>query len=273
MKTTIASLIAATTLAAAPVSAQVVYEPIDGLISVEFLDGWRMENGRHMAAARIRLDNGWKTYWRATGGIGIPAQFDWNGSENIAEVRFHWPTPRVWDQDGLITIGYKTELVLPIEFTARDAGLPIKIRSGLEFGVCADVCLPVTAQIDAVLPPAGESGRPAIAAALRDQPASAEKAGYSNLTCALTPKKNGFDLTARFDTPRPLSHHAVTVVEYPNESFWIETARTEVSGSSVTAQTTVVSLTKSPVFLDRGKIRVTVLDQGGAVDMTGCPAG
>ncbi|MCB1329838.1 MAG: hypothetical protein KDK28_10515, partial [Maritimibacter sp.] len=39
---------------------------------VDVLPGWRQADGTHMAALRITLDEGWKTYWRAPGEAGIP---------------------------------------------------------------------------------------------------------------------------------------------------------------------------------------------------------
>ena len=57
----------------------------------DLLTGWRLEDGRHAAAIRIRLDPGWKTYWRAPGDGGIPPSFDWQGARNLAGWSVHWP--------------------------------------------------------------------------------------------------------------------------------------------------------------------------------------
>ena len=64
---------------------------LDEVVSASVLTGWRMENGHHMAALRITLAPGWKTYWRAPGEAGIPPRFDWTGSDNLSAVTVHWP--------------------------------------------------------------------------------------------------------------------------------------------------------------------------------------
>ncbi|MFY8145805.1 MAG: protein-disulfide reductase DsbD domain-containing protein, partial [Rhodobacter sp.] len=63
----------------------------DDLLSAEVLPGWRTEQGTHMAALRLTLAPGWKTYWRSPGDAGIPPLFNWSGSQNLSGVRVHWP--------------------------------------------------------------------------------------------------------------------------------------------------------------------------------------
>ena len=45
-------------------------DPVSGLKNIEIVNGWRRPDGQHMAAVHIRLEDGWKTYWRAPGGTG-----------------------------------------------------------------------------------------------------------------------------------------------------------------------------------------------------------
>lgn len=272
MKPCIAAVLALALSGTAPAAAEVVHDASSGLKSIEFLEGWQMPDGRRMAATRIRLEDGWKTYWRAPGGIGIPATFDWTGSENLSEVRFHWPTPTVYRDDGLVTIGYKHELVLPIELTAPDADQPIVINTTVEFAICDDVCLPASARIRAVLLPDAKAERAAISAALDAAPATAERAGISSVSCGIAPTGDGFAITARFTTRDTLSDTAVTVFEYPHSDVWIDGTKTARSGKDVTVTSMLYSYSETPLVLDRSKMRLTVLDQGRAVDIQGCPA-
>ncbi|MEG4641374.1 protein-disulfide reductase DsbD domain-containing protein, partial [Paracoccus sp. APAP_BH8] len=43
--------------------------------------------GHRMTALHLRLEPGWKTYWRSPGDAGVPPRFDWAASRNLAEVR------------------------------------------------------------------------------------------------------------------------------------------------------------------------------------------
>lgn len=103
---------------------------------VGLLPGWRTGDGVHMAALSVRLAPGWKTYWRAPGEAGIPPSFDFAGSQNVQGVVFHWPTPEVFSTNGMTSVGYSDQLVLPIEVRPRDAGAPALLRAEVDMA-CA----------------------------------------------------------------------------------------------------------------------------------------
>ena len=78
-----------------------------------------------MAGVRIALDKGWKTYWRSPGDAGIPPSLNFADSQNVARVTVHWPTPEIFDQNGLRSVGYDDELILPLEITPADPSQPV----------------------------------------------------------------------------------------------------------------------------------------------------
>lgn len=130
--------LATSALALAPMAHAGGFSPED-VAAFDILPGWRTAEGTHMTALRIRLDPGWKTYWRAPGEAGIPPRFDWSGSRNIASVRFHWPAPQVFRQNGMRALGYQGELILPIELVPSVPGGAITMRTEVELGICEDV--------------------------------------------------------------------------------------------------------------------------------------
>jgi DsbC/DsbD-like thiol-disulfide interchange protein len=43
-----------------------------------------MKDGEQLVVGiQLRMDDGWKTYWRNPGDSGVPPQFDWSGSKNL----------------------------------------------------------------------------------------------------------------------------------------------------------------------------------------------
>src|SRR5262249_31521832 len=46
------------------------------------------------AGLEIKLDPGWKTYWRYPGDSGVPPVFDFASSENVKSVTVLWPAPQ-----------------------------------------------------------------------------------------------------------------------------------------------------------------------------------
>ena len=246
--------------------------PIEGVASVEILQGYRTDSGTHMSAARIRLKEGWKTYWRAPGSNGIPPQFSWRGSKNIVGVAYHWPAPKVFIEDGLRTIGYKNELVLPIEFQPTDGSADILVAGTIDFGVCDDVCIPARASFRTVLSRTGKSGVAEISKALKAGPATAKQGGVLQATCAIAPVKDGFSVNARVKTRGALDASTFAIVEFASSDVWVDSGPSKVSGNSLTTSAVVYPFGKDPFVFDRSKVLVTLLGRGKAVEIRGCSA-
>ncbi len=240
----------------------------DAIADISILPGWRTESGTHMTALRIQLAPGWKTYWRAPGDAGIPPQFDWTGSRNLHGVTFHWPVPTVFDQNGMRTIGYSGELVLPIELTPEDAGGAIALRADVAIGVCYDVCVPMQVQVAANLGRVGQSD-PRIHAAINDRPFTEAEAGVAKARCAVEPIRDGMRVTASLALPS-LGPGEIAIFEHSNQRIWVAEASTRRQGGTLTAVTDMVAPTNKPFSLDRSQIRITVLGNGRAVDIIGC---
>ena len=109
-------LLALACLAVTPAFAQV-----EDIVTAELLPGWR-EDGRHIAAIRLTLAPGWKTYWRAPGDAGIPPVFDWSASGNVRAVAVQYPVPKVFDQGGVRSVGYADSVTFPVFITPQEPG-------------------------------------------------------------------------------------------------------------------------------------------------------
>ncbi len=240
----------------------------DQVAQFDILPGWQTESGTRMTALRIRLAPGWKTYWRAPGETGIPPSFDWTGSDNLAAVRFHWPVPQVFNQNGMRTVGYKTELVLPIELTPQQAGREIELRAAIDLGVCQDICMPVSVRVSADLDGAGDRDA-RIRGALNARPDTGREAGLRDINCKVEPIADGLRLTARIELPS-LGAREIAVFELPNPAIWVGEAEARRQGNTLTAVSEMVPPSSAPFMLDRSQIRITVLGAGRAVDIRGC---
>ena len=93
------------------------------------LHGWVNSDGTRTAALHLDLAPGWKTYWRAPGDAGIPPRFDWRGSSNVGTVAITWPTPSVFDQNGMRSVGYEDVLTIPLRIEPRTPGEPVRLRA------------------------------------------------------------------------------------------------------------------------------------------------
>lgn len=241
---------------------------LEDVAQFEILPGWRTKSGSHMTALRVRLAPGWKTYWRAPGEGGIPPRFDWERSENLSGVAFHWPAPDVFYQNGMRSVGFETELILPIELFPQRRNTGIAMRADLEIGVCEVVCIPVGVRIAADISGAGATDA-RILAAIQSQPTKARAAGMRAIACRIDPISDGLRLTARIQMPS-VGPDEVTVFELPDQTIWVAEAVTERAGGTLTAMTEMVPTSGRPFALDRSQVKITVLSGGRAVEIDGC---
>ena len=100
----------------------------------------------------VKLQPGWKTYWRSPGDAGIPPQVDFTGSTNVASTAFRWPAPARFNYYDLETFGYSKEVVFPIDVEPELPGEPVALRARVDMLICDDVCIPHTMNVSLDLP-------------------------------------------------------------------------------------------------------------------------
>lgn len=124
------------------------------------------------AAIELTLDPQWKTYWRMPGVSGVPPQFDFSKSSNLASAEVFYPAPQRFTDKSGDAIGYKSRVVFPIRVVPHDASKPVTLTVDLAFGVCKDICVPLETQFALELPPSNVATAPIIQAAREQVPRS-----------------------------------------------------------------------------------------------------
>ena len=95
-----------------------------------------------LAGVQLRMNSGWKTYWKNPGDSGVPPSFDWSGSKNLKHAELLYPAPhRFADANGM-AIGYDDEVVFPVKLTPEREGEPIELNLAFAYGLCKDLCIP-----------------------------------------------------------------------------------------------------------------------------------
>src|SRR5215469_9710081 len=112
--------------------------------------------GALRAGIEIRLGTGWKTYWRYAGDSGVPPRFRFDRSENVADVTVLFPAPHGFNDESGESIGYKGGVILPLHVVPRDPAKPVLLRLDLDYAICSNLCIPVTAKAEVLLPGDGE---------------------------------------------------------------------------------------------------------------------
>lgn len=236
-----------------------------GMTDARLLPGWTDEQGNRVSALEIRLEPGWKTYWRNPGDSGLPPSFDWEQSENLKNVEFHWPAPEVIISGGEQTLGYHDVLILPFTATALDKNEPVELRADIELGVCEKICVPVHLSLMADEVGAGPS--PVIQTALAEVPRKLP----DQAACSVKEIDDGMQLT--IDLPKHDTQAAAMELE-GRPDVWVSSAKLAPQGNSIRATADFIEPSGKPFALDVTKLRVTQIGADGAVETMGCqPAG
>lgn len=108
------------------------------------------------AGVELRLETGWKTYWRSPGDAGFPLAIELlPDSENVESVTLHWPYPhRFIEEWGLEVFGYKHNVLVPATITLKQPQTEAltKLRLAARYAVCSDICISEEQKINLDIP-------------------------------------------------------------------------------------------------------------------------
>lgn len=106
-----------------------------------------------LAGVQLRMNSGWKTYWKNPGDSGVPPSFDWSGSKNLKRAEVLYPAPHRFADANGTAIGYDDEVVFPVKLTPERAGEPIELKVAFAYGLCKDLCIPNDVSLGLALAP------------------------------------------------------------------------------------------------------------------------
>lgn len=108
----------------------------------------------------IRLNDGWKTYWRSPGDAGYPVTVDWSGSDNAEPTQMQWPAPHRFSLFDLETFGYGERVVFPVNVHVPDPTQPVQLNAVVDYLLCKEICVPQTASVSLTLDPGKPTAGP-----------------------------------------------------------------------------------------------------------------
>ena len=173
-------LLTLASLAVAPARAQVPDHPhaANRLIS----DHSQAAPGSSLwVAVDQTLEKGWHTYWRNPGDAGAATTIAWTLPAGWSAGPIVWPAPKRLPLGPIMNYGYEGRVALPVKLTvpaAARAGQTAHLAARVDYLVCADVCVPETANVALDLPVGGAAsanvaGAAAIKTALAQSPQTA----------------------------------------------------------------------------------------------------
>jgi thiol:disulfide interchange protein len=97
---------------------------------------------------RLKMKEGWHTYWENPGDSGGAFEASWVQNEDIIIENVEWPTPVTIPYPPLMTYGYEGDVIFPFKvFRAIDSDLSI-VSLKFSFLICSDICIPEEAELN-----------------------------------------------------------------------------------------------------------------------------
>lgn len=228
-------------------------------------------SGAHyQGGIEIKLDPGFKTYWRNPGDSGVPPSFDWSRSQNVAAVDVRYPTPaRFFDGVGY-AIGYMGDVTYPIAVTPRDPSKPVVLDLTVDYAVCEKLCIPTQVSLSHALPAqAPRAAQPLATAAARVPHKVALGAAHEGLAVAsVTASASGdkVDLIAHAALPAG-STVADLFVEGPDGWYF---GKPEIAQDAPGQAVIRVPVEERPrqIAADRIPLVLTLAGQAHAIEVT-----
>ncbi|HEY5811198.1 MAG TPA: protein-disulfide reductase DsbD domain-containing protein, partial [Terrimicrobiaceae bacterium] len=108
----------------------------------------------------LEMEPRWHTYWEYAGDAGLPTSIAWTLPEGFIAGPIQWPLPhRVVEPGDIQVYAYDTQVLLltAIVAPAQVAESTIKLMAQVDWLVCAEICIPGSANLELSLPVATEA--------------------------------------------------------------------------------------------------------------------
>jgi DsbC/DsbD-like thiol-disulfide interchange protein len=133
--------------------------------AVRLVSGANNNGDAHLRAGiEIKMQPGWKTYWRYPGDSGVPPHFDFSGSENLKTATVLYPAPHLFTDETGQSLGYKDRIIFPLVISPQQPGKPVRLRLKADYAVCEKLCVPAEGRAELTLIP-GDSSQDSVLAA------------------------------------------------------------------------------------------------------------
>lgn len=107
------------------------------------------KDGTMRGALEIRLNPGWKTYWKDPGSSGVPPTLEAQSNGQAVPAALHFPEPRWFEDDYAAWAGYDRPVTFAVTFAPQDINADAPLDTRIFLGLCETICIPVNATLSA----------------------------------------------------------------------------------------------------------------------------
>ena len=241
----------------------------DENIEISFLKAWDSKEAT-LYALFIKMKKNWKTYWKYPGDSGFSPEFKIIESNNLKKIEISWPTPKVFFENGSVINGYKKELILPIFFYKEKSSKKIDFKLNFLMGFCDDICIPIKFIINSKNAlKANELKNKLVSNSLEKMPQDLSNS-KNLIECEVKKINKKMKLLSKFDSNFFSNNHSIDqlILEYLDGQIWFS----EISKTNERFKflSIINSLDDNNFFLDKSKIKYTIITRSGGFQQKGC---
>ena len=241
----------------------------DENIDISFLKAWDSKEAT-LYALFIKMKKNWKTYWKYPGDSGFSPEFKIIESNNLKKIEISWPTPKVFFENGSVINGYKEELILPIFFYKEKSSKKIDFKLNFLMGFCDDICIPIKFIINSKNAlKANELKNKLVSNSLEKIPQDLSNS-ENLIECEVKKINKKMKLISKFDNNFFSNNNSIEqlILEYLDDQIWFsEIIKTNKRFEFLSI---INSLDDNNFFLDKSKIKYTIITRSGGFQHKGC---
>lgn len=241
----------------------------DENIEISFLKAWDSKEAT-LYALFIKMKKNWKTYWKYPGDSGFSPEFKIIESNNLKKIEISWPTPKVFFENGSVINGYKKELILPLFFYKEKSSKKIDFKLNFLMGFCDDICIPIKFIINSKNAlKTNELKNKLVSNSLEKMPQDLSNS-KNLIECEVKKINKKMKLLSKFDSNFFSNNHSIDqlILEYLDGQIWFS----EISKTNERFEflSTINSFEDNNFFLDKSKIKYTIITRSGGFQQKGC---
>ena len=241
----------------------------DENIEISFLKAWDSKEAT-LYALFIKMKKNWKTYWKYPGDSGFSPEFKIIESNNLKKIEISWPTPKVFFENGSVINGYKKELILPIFFYKEKSSKKIDFKLNFLMGFCDDICIPIKFIINSENAlKTNELKNKLVSNSLEKMPQDLSNS-ENLIECEVKKINKKMKLISKFDNNFFSNNNLIDqlILEYLDDQIWFS----EISKTNERFEflSIINSLDDNNFFLDKSKIKYTIITRSGGFQQKGC---
>ena len=241
----------------------------DENIEISFLKAWDSKEAT-LYALFIKMKKNWKTYWKYPGDSGFSPEFKIIESNNLKKIEISWPTPKVFFENGSVINGYKKELILPIFFYKEKSSKKIDFKLNFLMGFCDDICIPIKFIINSKNAlKTNELKNKLVSNSLEKMPQDLSNS-ENLIECEVKKINKKMKLISKFDNNFFSNNNSIDqlILEYLDGQIWFS----EISKTNERFEflSTINSFEDNNFFLDKSKIKYTIITRSGGFQHKGC---